>query len=127
MTLYSDRASVATKLVTQYGKAMSLQRVTGATIDPVTGAVSGGTTDTLGVTGLITRISGNDIQRVMALSGGAERLSGSEVVVKLTAAVEPQLTDRLVDGSDTYEIIHVGETNPAGTAIVYSLIARRVS
>lgn len=127
MTFYSDMATAATRLVTQFGKSMLLRRTVGATINPVTGTRSGGTVTNLATTGLFTKLTTKDIQRVSALSGGANRLNGSEVVIKLTAAVEPLLSDRVVDGADMYEIVDVDEANPAGTVIAYSLIARKVS
>lgn len=127
MTFYSDMATAATRLVTQFGKSMLLRRTVGATINPVTGTRSGGTVTNLAATGLFTKLTTKDIQRVSALSGSANRLNGSEVVIKLTAAVEPLLSDRVVDGADMYEIVDVDEANPAGTVIAYSLIARKVS
>lgn len=127
MTFYSDMATAATRLVTQFGKSMLLRRTVGATINPVTGTRSGGTVTNLATTGLFTKLTTKDIQRVSALSGSANRLNGSEVVIKLTAAVEPLLSDRVVDGADMYEIVDVDEANPAGTVIAYSLIARKVS
>ncbi len=127
MTFYSDMATAATRLVTQFGKPMLLRRTVGATINPVTGTRSGGTVTNLAVTGLFTKLTTKDIQRVSALPGSANRLNGSEVVIKLTAAVEPLRSDRVVDGADMYEIVDVDEANPAGTVIGYSLIARKVS
>lgn len=130
MTFYSDMATAATRLVTQFGKSMLLRRTVGATINPVTGTRSGGTVTNLAVTGLFTKLTTKDIQRVASIGGSAQtvdRLNGSEVVIKLTAAVEPLRSDRVVDGADMYEIVDVDEANPAGTVIGYSLIARKVS
>lgn len=119
---YSGLQSTAKRLLAKYGTLMGLERVTGAFVDPVTGVVTGGTTDVLPATGVFLEMTQKDIMRVT----GMERLDGREKSVMLDSDQKPEATDVLLEGSDRYEIAEIQEIRPATTTLAYQLVVRHV-
>ena len=50
---YTKMAATASRLIGKYGQAMAIKRVSGGTIDPVTGATTAGTTTSYPVQGVV--------------------------------------------------------------------------
>lgn len=108
--------TVASDLIAQFGQAMTLLRTTPGTFDPVTGQVTGAVEDSIAVTGIASNFDANEID--------GTRILATDVRASLTAAQEPQISDRLVIGGREHEIVNIVAKNPAGTALVYIVQAR---
>jgi len=52
MTFYAKMAATALKLLKKFGKPVTLKRVTGSSVDPITGVVTAGTDASVITTGV---------------------------------------------------------------------------
>lgn len=113
---YTKMAATASRLIGKYGQAMAIKRVSGGTIDPVTGATTAGTTTSYPVQGILQRYPD-------ALIDGTRILTSDRLAI-LTPVVEPVITDKLAFGNKDWTIASIQTANPAGTPLVYFVQVR---
>jgi hypothetical protein len=87
------------------------------TYDPITGTTTGGTTTDLPTTGLYTKISADYIATHQVQTG--------DKLAVIDASQEPQMTDKLIDGANVWQVVDIDAINPAGTAIAYFVRIRK--
>ena len=109
-------AATATRLLTNFGMAMGIRRVTGATFDPVAGSVSGGTTADTGTVGVLPTINAG-------LAANFDLVTGDLVAI-VDATITPLVSDRLVIGAVVYSIVAVQSISPAGIPVAHRLQVR---
>ena len=112
MTFYSEMAAVAVELLTEFGQAVTLTRRTGKSIDPVTGAITPGTSSDQSTIGVIKPYAKNLIDGTLIQVGDKEAI--------LSPAITP-LTSDTINGM---QIVNITEVNPAGTVLVYKVQVR---
>lgn len=117
MSFYDEMAATATELLTEFGAPVTLTRVTGGRIDPITGVVTPGTDDTQTTIGMLKKFPDN-------LIDGTRIQSGDRTLI-LDASVEPLMTDRPVIGGQEWTPVSIETVNPAGTPLVYFVHSRK--
>jgi len=114
---YGDMSAAATELLAEFGKSLVLRRTNPGTYDPVTGRETGGSTDDLPTTGLYTKISADYIATHQVQTG--------DKLAVIDASQEPQMTDKLVDGANVWQVVDIDKIDPAGTPIAYFVRVRK--
>ena len=114
MSFYDRMQATATRLVTKYGKDVTLTREVASSTNPVTGIVTPGTPIT---------ITGKGIDRDFntAEIDGSAVLRGDKQLILADASQEPLMNDVYGD----YRVINVQEVTPANTTIIYRLQVRK--
>lgn len=114
---YTRLAGTASRLLTKFGGTVSVSRSVGRSVNPVTGAITPGSTSTLTAKGLIQRYVDNLID--------GSRIKDSDRLLILDNTFEPLLTDRpMVDGQQ-WNIVDIKSVKPAAVSVVYFLQVRR--
>jgi hypothetical protein len=114
---YNSLASTASKLLSKFGGDVTISRTTGGSINPVTGAVTAGTTTVLEAKGLITDFKDE-------LIDGTVIQYGDRLLV-IDSSIVPVLTDRPVVSNQQWNIMKIMTKQPANVPIVYLLHVRR--
>lgn len=96
---------------------ITIKRTTGDSINPVTGAITSGTTTSYTPQGLIQRYRDEQIDGTRILS--------SDRLVIVDNTIEPLTTDEIVISSQDWTIIDVEEVKPATVGVVYFIQARK--
>ena len=112
MTFYTDLASEALELITEFGASITLTRKTVGTYDPSTGAASETSADYPGV-GVLIDYSQREID------GTSVRAGDQRCWIATDGMVLPRTGDTLTIGSTVYSVVTGGHVAPAGTAAVY--------
>lgn len=118
MSFYTDLQSIADKLISDFGKPMTLKRSTPGVFDPVTGTSIGTVDETIAVTGIVGAFSSEQIDGIRVLM--------TDKRVTLTSAIAPLVSDALVIDGVAHQIVTIIESKPAGTTLVYVVQARAV-
>lgn len=118
MSFYENIAATALRLISEKGRNVTYRAFTTGNYNPATGSVSGDSTTDTTVKMVVTRVVTQNIDNSTLQRGDRLLLIAAGVVV-------PNEKDRIVDGSDTFQIISVEEIKPADTAIVYKLQVRK--
>jgi hypothetical protein len=114
---YASNAATASKLITKYGRSITLRKYSVGTYDPSTGANTTTITDST-VTGVVFDFSaGQTMERGTLIQVGDKR-------VLLSASAAPSLQDHVLIGTAEYTIISVGETNPGGVSVMFDIHVR---
>jgi|TARA_R110000744_G_scaffold6867_7_gene23737 hypothetical protein len=117
MSLYTDLATTASKLLLDLGQAATwAHNNDDGTFDPATGVTTSGTT---------TAYTGNGA----LLDFDVSRVDGTSVLrtdkrFVLEAASVPEVSDIVTINSIAYQVVSIRETNPAGTVVMYELQLR---
>lgn len=114
---YNGIAATASKLITKFGAVGEIKRITGGSIDPVTGVPSAGTTVTYTPNTIVQKYADE-------LVDGARILSSDRMII-LDNTIEPVSTDTITIGGENWSIVSIRESNPAGIPLVYFVQARR--
>jgi hypothetical protein len=118
MAFYDEMAALALELLTEFGSSVSIYRVDGRAIDPVSGAVTAGTPSTLTTTGVMRSYKSELVDGVNVLRGDRELVLSNEQT--------PTLSDLIVFGSDKWRVINVSTVRPDNaTAIVHFVQVRK--
>lgn len=117
MSFYDDMAAVATDLLTKFGQPITLRRNVGASVDPVTGAVTSGTSDDQATVGVLR------IYPAKLVDGTRIQAGDRELVID--ASVQPLMTDKPVLGGMDWTIVAIETASPAGIPLVYFIQVRR--
>jgi len=119
MTFYSDMAEVADDLITEFGQSITLKVSAGTAYDPSTGGVTITYTDQVGHGCTVDFDKG-------LIDGEKVRIGDRLVLLSPLGLTEPTEGDKLVIGSDTWNIVPpVTVTNPAGTPVLYEVQVRK--
>lgn len=114
---YSNIAAIATKVIADFGKSLTLRNAGTSTYDPATGVNTLVTTDVT----IIGTLFDIDKGRKMA-AGGLVEMGDKECLIDSTSA--PVIGGKVIDGTVEYSILGFEEINPAGTSIMYTLHLR---
>ncbi|WP_413730798.1 hypothetical protein [Sodalis sp. RH22] len=114
---YPRMQATATRLLTKYGKTMSLERAGSATTDPVTGDAVTQPAQSLPVIGVVQDFNRIEVDGTTILS--------SDKKVTITAATAPLIGDMLHDGTTKWRIINISDKTPAVVTLCYQLQVRR--
>lgn len=120
MSFYSDLAADSLSLLTEFGRDITRIAYTPGTYDPATGLSTPTTSSTTrkgAAFDFNTLSSGTQFVR-----GTLVEVGDKQLLVDAAAAIN--IEDKFTVGSITYQIISVGEVNPAGTVVLYDLHVR---
>ncbi len=119
MSFYSDMADVADDLITEFGQTVTLKVASGTTYNPSNGDVTVSYTDQSGHGCTV------DFDKHL-IDGTKVRIGDRLVLLSPFGVSEPTEGDKLVIGSDTWNIVPpVTVTNPAGTPVLYEVQVRK--
>jgi hypothetical protein len=117
VTFYSDLATTAKELFTEFGQTITITRTTGDTYNPVTGDTTYGSSSTFLSKGILKQYKSTLID--------GTRIKATDRELVLDDTVEPLMTDIITIGGESWTPIMPGATNPAGTPLVYRVQVRR--
>ena len=116
---YSGLQSTATRLLTQFGKPLTLRIQTGSAYDPNTQTNVPTYADHV-VSGVIGNYQGRVTE-----SGTLVQTDDKKILVSVGTAPEPTAGAQIIDGATVYVVQTVKALNPAGTPLLYELQGRR--
>jgi hypothetical protein len=116
---YSGLQSTATRLLNQFGKAMTLRIQTGSAYDPVTQTNVPAYAD-YAVKGLVLNYTGRTNE-----SGTYVQTDDKKLLLSVSDAPEPTTGAQVVDGSDIYTVQAVKSLSPAGINLLFELQGRK--
>jgi hypothetical protein len=119
MTLDARARSTANKMLTKFGKVITLSRITEGSYDPITGDMSASTTVSSSVYGLI-----KDYKPTEFTSGTIESGDKKVTISALNVAL-PCVGDTVTIDALNYCVISVGETWSGELAAMYQLQVRK--
>lgn len=105
-------SSLAERMMTKFGSAATLTRVSGNTYDPLTGGVAAGTTSTSTILAVLEK-------REVEADDGKKAI---ETTLKSNSALA--LNDRVTLAGKTYVVQSVEETAPTGTAFFWVAVVK---
>lgn len=124
MSEFYDRMAVtALRLLRQFGQSVTIRRVTGGSVDPVTGTIVAGTTTDTTATAVLQDYSlqesgAANMQQTLIQTGD------KKFIIAASGISAPLLTDKIIAAGKTWNIINIKETNPEGTPLVYEIQGR---
>jgi len=117
MALASSLQKTAAKLVSKFGGAATIRRITIGAYDPATGTAAETATDTA-VRGVLEDISLREVNDL--IQAGDKRL----LIAAADLANVPTPADRVIIAGRTLQVIDVRTIEQDNTAITYQLILR---
>jgi hypothetical protein len=115
---YAKSASTATRLLTQFGQAITRTIVTAGAYNLTTDTVTQTETNQSRI-GVILDFP----DALQNMRGNLIQVYDKRLYLDPNGSVE--LTDRYTIGAVQYTVISISETNPAGTVVLYDLHLRR--
>lgn len=115
---YAKSATSATRLFTKFGQSVTHTVYDAGAYDPATGSVSSSTSAVTRV-GVLFDFSSNAERYVR---GNLVEVSDKKLLLDATTVVS--LEDLLTVNSKEYQVVSIGELNPAGTLVMYDLHVR---
>jgi hypothetical protein len=116
---YTGLQATASRLLTQFGKPMTLRIQSGATYDPVTQTNVPAYTD-YPVSGLVLNYSGRTNE-----SGTYVQTDDKKLLVSVSEAPEPTTGAQVIDGANVYTVQAVKALSPAGVNLLFELQGRK--
>jgi hypothetical protein len=116
---YESLANVSLNMIDDAGASITLRRVTEGTYDPTTGTRTGNTTTDTTVKAVATGY------KAFQIDGEIIKRDDRLFFVAAKDLSAPQNSDIIIQGSDQFKIVNVETVNPAGTAILYKIQARK--
>ena len=113
---YDNLASTASRLISKYGQTLYIVK-TGDSIDPVTGVTTSAARANIKVNGILQNYPDNLID--------GTRIKSSDRMVIIGGTVKPLNDDRIRIENQDWSIESIKTSNPAGTALVHFIQARR--
>ncbi len=115
---YDSLAAAAVRQINDKGRNVTYRAFTSGTYDPTAGTVSGDSTVNTTIKAVITnakviKIDNSAIQR------------GDKFALIAADQITPNEKDRVIDGSETYQIIDVTEIKTGDTPLAYKLLLRK--
>jgi len=108
---------VALKVIQRFGKSFTLVYSTRGAYDPATGTAAA-TETTKSVKGIVEEYSQSEI-------GGVVQAGDVKITIPAEGLTEPQSDDRLRDGTDEYQVVHVEPIGSVTAPVLYQIQARR--
>lgn len=118
MTFYSNLAATAARLLTKYGRSMTLRQAGAATYNPATGQNTASTTDTTCHGALLDFTDGQTTHAGSLIEVGDKRLL-------LESSVQPKLENLVIIGGTPWVVKGLKEINPGGTVVLYDARVRK--
>lgn len=115
---YSEIADLVSDAISDYGRSITLRRVTGATFDKVEGTVTGGMSTDNTTYGIAIEIN----KRIRDLFG---EVPAEDEIYALGPDVEPKDTDSFIVGGETWRIVKIVKNSPAGIDLAYLVQVKR--
>ena len=112
---YTASAATVTRLLTKFGRDLTVRNYTAGTYSTVTGANAKTYTDTT-VKGAVFSFGAGDTSSALIQAGDKRAI--------ITSEVTPKLEDHLLVGTKDYVIKSIREINPAGTSVMFELHIR---
>lgn len=119
MSFYGGLQSTATRLLTKFGKPMTLRIQTGSAYDPNT-QTNVPTYQDYSVNGILLDYTGRTNE-----AGTYVQTDDKRILVSVSTAPEPTTGAQVVDGSTVYVVQAVKALSPAGTNLLFELQGRR--
>lgn len=116
---YNGLKSTASRLLTQFGKPMTLRIQTGSVYDPVTQTNVPAYTD-YPVSGLVLNYKGRTNE-----SGTYVQTDDKKLLLSVSGAPEPTTGAQVIDGADVYTVQTVKALSPAGINLLFELQGRK--
>ena len=116
---YTGLQATASRLLTQFGKPMTLRVQTGAAFDPATQTNVPAYTE-YPVSGLVLNYSGRTNE-----SGTYVQTDDKKLLVSVSDAPEPTTGAQVIDGTDVYTVQTVKALSPAGINLLFELQGRK--
>lgn len=120
---YTGLQSTATRLLTQFGKPMTLRIQTGSAYDPVT-QTNVPTYADYAVTGLVLNY-GREQSGSVSENGTLVQTNDRKLLLSVSTAPLPTIGALVVDGADTYTVENVKALSPAGINLLFELQGRK--
>lgn len=120
---YDKAAATSLRMLTAFGKSVTLRTFTLGTYDTTTGTVAEPTSADETRKAVILEFSRRESGTM--LRNGTLITSSDKRCLMDANGVAPLLASRVVDGTTEYTIQDVKELNPAGTPILYDLVIRK--
>ncbi len=122
MSFYGDMAETVNDLLSELGQAVTMRRQTAGEYDPETGSAAITTTDEAGY-GAVFDFGG----RASAyFSGETMILAGDKQLLLSPVGISAPLPGHLaIVGNETWNIVSVKTTAPAGEAVMYECLIRK--
>lgn len=120
---YNRLQATSTRLLTQFGKPMTLRIQSGSAYDPVTQTNVPSYTD-YPVTGLVLNY-GREKSGAVSETGTFVQTNDRKLLLSVSNAPIPTIGALLVDGSDTYTVENVKALAPAGINLLFELQGRK--
>ena len=123
MSLYSELAETANSLLSEFGQVVTLRSQTAGDYDPDTGAAAIVAADQSGVGCVFDfgmHASG------ASFTAGSMILAGDKQLLLSPAGIAaPEPGSQVIIGADTWTVVSVKTTAPAGVAVIYECQLRR--
>lgn len=117
MEFYERMAATASRLLTKFGGTVTLSRITGESVDPITGVVTPGTDNSQTTIGILQKFPDN-------LVDGTRIKKGDRTLI-LDSSVEPLMTDTPEIGGDNWSVMSIETVKPASLPLVYFVHCRQ--
>lgn len=125
---YARAADTAARLLAQFGQAVTLTRTVAGGYDPATGVTSPDVTQTQVATAVMLEASQGVVQSfdVRFESGTLIESNLRSVIIAAEGlAWAPKPADKLVVAGETWTVIGMTPTNPAGVPVIYRVTVKR--
>ncbi len=116
--MYDELAEIADELLKEFGQEVVIRRVMAGEYNPETGSATLTTVDQAGV-GAVFDYGDRLIDGSMILSGD------KQLFLSPVGIGAPTPEHKAIVGQDTYNIVRVKTTAPAGTAVLYECQLRK--
>ena len=116
---YNGLQATASRLLTQFGKPMTLRIQSGSAYDPVTQTNVPAYTD-YPVTGLVLNYKGRTNE-----SGTYVQTDDKKLLLSVSDAPEPTTGAQVIDGADVYTVQAVKALSPTGINLLFELQGRK--
>lgn len=119
----TDFAALAANLLSKLGTTVTIKRTTGESINPVTGAVTAGTTNTYIVNGAWLKTASLIMGDGSSVTGA--RIETDKKTLVIDATQTPLLTDKIAVAGEDWIIESIDLRQQADNRIVYFLTVHK--
>ena len=120
---YTGLQATASRLLTPFGKPMTLRIQSGATYDPATQTNVPAYTD-YPVNGLVLNY-GKERSGSVSESGTLVQTNDRKLLISVSSAPIPTIGALVVDGGDVYTVENIKALSPAGVNLLFELQGRK--
>ena len=115
---YSSALNAARAQIADKGRDVVYSLVTDGVYDPATNTRTAGAPTEATIKAVVSDVSIKQVD-------GALTLLGDKMLLVAGDAIAPELSARIVDGADTYKVVHVEEVKAGDTAVLYKIQIRK--